>query len=98
MYKANNHTFENMTDVSVLVDSRGGNTRKVADAMAEEIGITARIVTISSTDDAKILFLGSGTYGGKPGDAMMKFIGPETFRDVRSPFSALRQVSRGVKR
>jgi flavodoxin len=63
-----------MTDVSVLVDSRGGNTRKVADAIAEELGIKVKDVTASSTDDAKILFLGSGTYGGKPGEAMMKFI------------------------
>jgi flavodoxin len=38
------------------------------------LGIMARDVTTSSTDDAKILFLGSGTYGGKPGEAMMKFI------------------------
>ena len=30
-----------MTEVSVLVDSRGGNTRKVADAIAGEVGITA---------------------------------------------------------
>ena len=63
-----------MTDVSVLVDSRGGNTRKVADAIAEEMGIRAMDVTTSSSDDAKTLFLGSGTYGGKPGEAMMKFI------------------------
>ena len=63
-----------MTDVSVLVDSRGGNTRKVADAIADELGIKARDVTASLTDDGKILFLGSGTYVGKPGEAMMKFI------------------------
>ena len=63
-----------MTDVSVIVDSRGGNTRKVADAIAEEMGIPAKNVTQASTDDAKFLFLGSGTYGGKPGEAMMKFI------------------------
>ena len=63
-----------MTDVSVVVDSRGGNTRKVADAIAEEMGITARDVTPGLTDDAKLLFLGSGTYKGKPGEAMMKFI------------------------
>jgi len=73
-YKSNTLTFENMTDVSVLVDSRGGNTRKVADAIAEELGIKATDVTTSSPDDAKILFLGSGTYGGKPGELMMKFI------------------------
>lgn len=74
IYKASNYTFENMTDVSVLVDSRGGNTRKVADAIAEELGFKAGDVTTSPPDDAKILFLGSGTYGGKPGEAMMKFI------------------------
>jgi flavodoxin len=79
VYKSDNHTSENMTDVSVVVDSRGGNTRKVADAIAEEMGITARDVTSGLTDDAKILFLGSGTYGGKPGEAMMKFIGSGDF-------------------
>jgi flavodoxin len=68
-----------MTDVSVVVDSRGGNTRKVADAIAEELGIKAGDVTTSPLDDAKILFLGSGTYGGKPGEAMMKFIGSGNF-------------------
>jgi len=61
-------------DVSVLVDSRGGNTRKVADAIAEEVGIKARDVTVSRTDDGNILFLGSGTDVGKPGEVMMKFI------------------------
>jgi flavodoxin I len=68
-----------MTDVSVLVDSRGGNTRKIADAIAEEMGIKAGDVTTSPPEDAKILFLGSGTYGGKPGEAMMKFIGSGNF-------------------
>jgi flavodoxin I len=63
-----------MTDVSVIVDSWGGNTRKVADAIAEEMGITPKNVTPGLTDDAKLLFLGSGTYGGKPGENMMKFI------------------------
>ena len=96
-YKANSHTSENMTDVTGPVDSRGGNTRKVADAIAEELGIKARDVTASSPDDAKILFLGSGTYGGKPGEAMMKFIESGNFRDVRSPFSALQGVSQGLK-
>ena len=68
-----------MTEVAVLVDSRGGNTRKVADAIAEELGISAVDVMKSPPDDVKILFLGSGTYGGKPGEAMMKFIGSGNF-------------------
>jgi len=41
----NNYTFENMTDVAVVVDSRGGNTRKVEDAIAEEMRIKVKDVT-----------------------------------------------------
>lgn len=51
----------------------------MADAIAEELGVTARDMTVPLPDDAKILFLGSGTYGSKPGEAMMKFIGSNTF-------------------
>jgi flavodoxin len=68
-----------MTDVAVFVDSRGGNTRKVADAIAEELGVTVGDITASLPDDVKLLFLGSGTYGGKPGEALMKFIGSGSF-------------------
>jgi flavodoxin I len=68
-----------MADIAVFVDSRGGNTKKVADAIAEELGIKAGDVTGPLPGDAKVMFLGSGTYGGKPGEAMMKFIGSGTF-------------------
>ncbi len=68
-----------MADTVVLVNSRGGNTRKVADAIAEELGTKAGEVGTVPGDGAGILFLGSGTYGGKPGDAMMNFIGAGTF-------------------
>ncbi|MCX6696446.1 MAG: flavodoxin [Methanoregula sp.] len=71
---ADNHISEIMTDIVVFVDSRGGNTKKVADAIAEELGIAVGDVKAPVPDDAKILFLGSGTYGGKPGETMMKFI------------------------
>ena len=68
-----------MADIAVLVDSRGGNTRKVADAIAEELGVTVGDLATSPPDNAKILFLGSGTYGSRPGEAMTKFIGSGTF-------------------
>jgi flavodoxin len=68
-----------MTGFSVLVDSRGGNTKKVADAIAEELGFKAENVTTSLPEDARILFLGSGTYGGRPGEMMTKFIESGTF-------------------
>jgi flavodoxin len=72
-----------MTDVSVIVDSRGGNTRKVADAIAEEMGVTAKDVTPGLTDDSKLLFIGSGTYGGKPGEKIMNFIETGNFSGRR---------------
>jgi flavodoxin len=68
-----------MADIAVFVDSRGGNTRKVADAIAKELGISVGDFGTPLPDDPKTLFLGSGTYGGKPGAAMMKFIGAGTF-------------------
>ena len=68
-----------MADIAVFVDSRGGNTRKVADAIAEELGVTVGDITAPLPGDAKTLFLGSGTYGGAPGIEMMKFITDGTF-------------------
>ncbi len=72
-----------MAENAVLVDSRGGNTRKVADAIAGELGVTTGDIAASLPGDVKILFLGSGTYGGKPGEAAMKFIGSGTFTGMK---------------
>jgi flavodoxin len=68
-----------MTDTAVFVDSRGGNTRKIADAIAEELSVAVGDITGPLPDDAKVLFLGSGTYGGAPGIDMMKFVTDNTF-------------------
>lgn len=68
-----------MTDIAVFVDSRGGNTRKVADAIAGELGVSVGSISGTVPDGAKILFLGSGVYGGKPGDAITKFISSGNF-------------------
>jgi flavodoxin I len=59
----------------VIVYSRGGNTRKLADAIAEALGVKAADARAASVDPAAgIIFLGSGCYGRKPGKDMMKFI------------------------
>lgn len=63
-----------MSDVSVMFYSRGGNTKRLADAIAEELGVKAVDVKAAKLDDAKVVFLGSGTYGGKPGKEMLDFI------------------------
>lgn len=63
-----------MADIAVFVDSRGGNTRNVADAIAAELGVAVGDLGAPLPADAKVVFLGSGVYVGKPGDAMTKFI------------------------
>jgi flavodoxin len=72
-----------MAGISVFVDSKGGNTRRVADAIAEELGVKSNGVRTPPLDDAKILFLGSGTYGSRPGEAMTKFIEAGNFTGRR---------------
>jgi flavodoxin I len=72
-----------MIDAAVFVDSRGGNTRKVADAIAEELGVRVGDITAPLPDDAKVLFLGSGTYGSAPGIDMMKFVTDNTFTGLK---------------
>jgi flavodoxin len=72
-----------MTVIVVLVDSRGGNTRKVAEAIAGELGIAVGDLSAPLPADAKTLFLGSGTYGGKPGETLQKFISSQDFSGRR---------------
>ncbi|MGB7788733.1 flavodoxin family protein [Methanoregula sp.] len=55
-----------MDNVAVLVDSRGGHTRKVAAAISEELGVKIGDIT-QPLPDADILFMGSGMYGTGPG-------------------------------
>ncbi len=72
-----------MADIAVFVDSRGGNTRKVADAIAGDLGVSVGDLAVHLPADPTILFLGSGTYGGAPGIEMMKFVTDNEFSDRR---------------
>lgn len=64
----------------VLYYSKGGNTRKLADVIAGEIGVKANDIRYSSPDPrAEVIFLGSGVYAEKPGEDMMKFIETHDF-------------------
>jgi flavodoxin len=82
-YHADNPISENMADSAVFVDSKGGNTKKVADAIAGEPGVGVGDLTIPLPADAKVLFLGSGTYGGAPGKEMVKFVADNDFTGRR---------------
>jgi flavodoxin len=59
----------------VVYYSKGGNTKKVAQAIANELGVNAK-----DTDTKPILskdsfvFLGTGNYGGKPVKSIIEFI------------------------
>jgi flavodoxin I len=72
-----------MADSAVFVDSKGGNTRKVADAMAGELGVSVGNMRTPLPADAKVLFLGSGTYGAAPGKEMAKFLADNNFTGRR---------------
>jgi flavodoxin len=60
----------------VIYASRGGKTRKVAEAIADELGCKASensggVVDVSDVD---LLLIGSGTYGGNPDPKLLEFI------------------------
>jgi flavodoxin I len=57
-----------------------GNTKKMAKAMAAELGVEAKnIKTETAVPRDGLLFLGSGSYGDKPGEDMAKFIESHDF-------------------
>jgi flavodoxin len=82
-YHKDDPISENMAEIAVFVDSRGGNTRKVADAIAGELGVRVGALTSPLPADGKVLFLGSGTYGSAPGIEMMKFVTDNVFSGRR---------------
>ncbi len=63
----------------VLYYSRGGNTKKIADAIAEELkefGVlkSEQIPPAYPPENVQLLFLGTGIYAGKPDSKMVEFI------------------------
>ena len=63
----------------VLYFSRSGNTKKVANAIASEIGVISEDVKHAELKKDTMIFLGSGCYGGKPGKHMIRFIEKNDF-------------------
>jgi flavodoxin len=67
-----------MVTAAVLVDSRGGHTRKMAAAIADELNTTVGDI-LRPLPEADILFLGSGMYGTGPGLYMNRLLREGTF-------------------
>ena len=59
----------------VMYFSRGGSTKKVADAIAQAVGAKGEEVPPAyPADNIRLLFLGSGIYGGKIDRHMKEYI------------------------
>jgi len=59
----------------VLYYSLTGNTRKMAAAIAAELGVEARPIKLENEIPREgLLFLGSGSYGDRPSEDMSKFV------------------------
>lgn len=59
----------------VIYCSRGGNTRKVAEAIAGELGVGAKdIKTAGEVSREAFILLGSGNYGRRPAKEVLEFI------------------------
>jgi flavodoxin I len=67
-------------ELQVIYFSRKGSTKKIAEAIASEIGVKAEDVKTAKLKNNELLFLGSGCYGSKPGKDMIDFIEENNFK------------------
>lgn len=60
----------------VLYYSKGGNTKKIANAIAEELEVpkSEQIPPAYPPENVQLLFLGTGIYAGKPDPKMIEFV------------------------
>jgi len=60
----------------IIYASKTGHTKKIAEAMAKELGVVAQNITNKPTlTDVDILFIGSGIYASKVSPEMEAYIG-----------------------
>ena len=60
--------------VAVRYFTRSGNTKKLADAIGEAVGVEAKDVSTPLEEHVDILFLGSSVYAAGVDDAVKQFI------------------------
>jgi len=60
--------------VAVRYYTRSGNTKKLADAIAQAVGVTAEDTAHKLTEDVDVLFLGSSVYAAGVDESVKKFI------------------------
>ena len=60
--------------IAVRYFSRGGNTKKLADAISKAVGVGAETASVPLTEDVDILFLGSSVYANGVDNAIKEFV------------------------
>ena len=60
--------------VAIRYYSKGGNTKKMADAVGEVAGINAEMTTVNLVEPVDVLFLGSSLYAGKYNKEVEEFL------------------------
>ena len=60
--------------LAVRYFSRGGNTKKLADAISKAVGVDAETTSVPLTEDIDILFLGSSVYANGVDNAIKEFV------------------------
>ncbi|MGN0482352.1 MAG: flavodoxin family protein [Lachnospiraceae bacterium] len=61
-------------NVTVRYQSRGGNTKAVAEIIAKKAGVKAESVAVPVEEEADLLFVGGGVYMGKIDDSLAQFL------------------------
>ena len=61
-------------EIAVSYFSRGGNTKKVAEAVAKSAGTTAKDCSEPLKESVDLLFLGGAVYGFELDDNMKEYI------------------------
>jgi len=65
----------------ILYSSKSGNTKKIADSMASQIGCDAIRITSNSThptldlNEYDLILVGTGLFAGTPNEDLMRFLG-----------------------
>lgn len=68
-------------NIEVRYLSRGGNTKKLADAIAASVGTAAQTVEAPMNGRADVVFLGASVYAGGPDKQVVTFI-RQNARDI----------------
>jgi len=71
--------------VAVRYQSRGGNTKAVAEAIAKAAGVTAEPIDVPIPESVDLLFIGGGVYAwdiDKALKAYLEGLSPETVKSV----------------